>query len=104
MSVDPQLTAFLLGCVGGLAVELVVLHRGFERGKVPARYRKFWFWVVRLSLALVGGVFAWVYYNPVLHPVLYVHVGAATPALLMQFAATVPGAGGGAPGDEAEGT
>jgi hypothetical protein len=50
---------FLLGIAGSIAVEVWNLSKIYESGKrLPARYQRWGFWVVRSLLALIGGVLA----------------------------------------------
>ncbi len=86
----PEHVAFILGAVGSLALEFVMLLQAFHRGKLPSRYKSIPFWIVRVIMSGFGGIIAWAYYSPALHPILYVHIGAATPVLLMQFASSPP--------------
>jgi hypothetical protein len=92
MPIHPEAAAFLLGCAGSIALELVFVCRAFERGRLPRRYQSFGFWLIRVALSLLAGIVAWAYYNPALHQILYVHIGAATPVLLVQFANVAPDA------------
>jgi hypothetical protein len=91
LGIHPRLAAFLLGFLGGIGTEVILIVRAYERNskKLPGRYKAKGFWAVRTLLALFSGVIAWAYYNDAAPPILYVHVGAATEAILTT--ATVPG-------------
>ncbi len=86
--------AFGLGVTGSLAAEALLYVRAHERGQIPRRYLTWGFWTGRAFLSAIGGVLAWAYYayTPGLPPILYLHVGAATPAILLNFADHRPGA------------
>ena len=75
--------AFAYGFGGSLAVEIVfVLQAMGPRGALPGKYKTRLFWAVRTILALLSGGIATAYYSPQLPLFLYVHMGAATPAIL----------------------
>lgn len=77
---------FLFGMLGSVAVELVKLLSLYEAGKssLPARYRKWRFWIVRVLIAVTGGLLALA--HNVQTPILAVHIGAATPVIIESFA------------------
>ena len=85
---DWSLPAFLYGVLGGAAVELVQLSKCQTRGRVPKRYKDRSYWLVRVLLAAVGGAVAAVATDT---PLLALHVGAATPALIDRFVESPPG-------------
>lgn len=75
--------AFAYGFGGSLAVEIIlVLQTMGPRGAVPGKYKTRLFWGVRALLALLSGGIATAYFSPQLPLFLYVHLGAATPAIL----------------------
>lgn len=75
--------AFFYGLGGSLAVEIVlVLQAMGPRGAIPGKYKTKLFWTVRILLALLSGGIATAYFSPQLPLFLYVHMGAATPAIL----------------------
>lgn len=75
--------AFFYGLGGSLAVEIVLILQAMgPRGAVPGKYKTKLFWSVRGALALLSGGIATAYYSPQLPLFLYVHMGAATPAIL----------------------
>jgi hypothetical protein len=81
---------FLCGFGGSAAAEVLVLHEYYLRrnARLPERYRKAGFWVVRFLLAVVGGGLA-VFYN-LSGPIPAIHVGVATPLIIQAFARTAP--------------
>lgn len=75
--------AFIYGLGGSLAVEIVLILRVMgPRGAIPGKYRTKLFWSVRILLAILSGLVATAYYSPQLPLILYIHLGAATPAIL----------------------
>jgi hypothetical protein len=84
MPLEPAVgLAFVYGLVGSMAVEVVLALRAMgPKGGVPAKYKTCTFLVVRALLAVLSGVIATAYYSPQLPLFLYVHMGAATPAIL----------------------
>ena len=85
---DWSLPAFLYGVPGGTAVELIQVSKAQARGRIPKRYRSLVYWAVRGGLILVGGAVAAVATES---PLIALHIGAATPALIDRFAETPPG-------------
>ena len=87
---NPLILIFIYGLLGSAVVEVITLVRYYEgAGKLPSRYSKVGFWIVRVLLACCGGAIAAAY-----HPenvVLAVHIGASTPLLVATFAKALPG-------------
>jgi hypothetical protein len=78
--------AFLYGFGGSIAVEIaLVLHTMGPRGGLKGKHKTWVFWLLRVLIALFSGVFAMAYYSPQVPLFLYVHVGAATPAVLIRL-------------------
>jgi len=77
---------FLYGMGGSLAIELLTLYELYqvEPVRLPERYRRFWFYVIRLLLAMAGGALAVVY--EINKPRLAVNIGASAPLLLQALA------------------
>jgi hypothetical protein len=71
-------------------MEIVAAYRAItaNHGRLPVRYKRVPFYIVRLFLAAVAGGLAVAY--GIQNPLLAVHVGAATPLILQTFARTVP--------------
>src|SRR2546423_12641619 len=75
--------AFFFGLGGSLAVEIILILRVMgPQGAVPGKYKTKMFWFIRIFLALLSGGIATAYFSPQLPLFLYVHLGAATPAIL----------------------
>jgi hypothetical protein len=83
---------FLWGFLGSFAIEVVAAYQAINsnHGRLPIRYKRLPFFVVRFFLALVAGGLAVAY--EIQSALLAIHVGAATPLILQRFARTVPGA------------
>ncbi len=76
---------FLAGFFGSAAVELVTMDELFRRSaRLPARYRKWSFWLVRLFLAFAGGALA-VGYN-IQNLVAAAQMGASPPTMIKSLA------------------
>jgi hypothetical protein len=75
--------AFAYGLVGSSAVEIILILQAMgPRGAIPGKYKTKLFWIVRIFLAFLAGGIATAYFSPHLPLFLYVHLGAATPAIL----------------------
>jgi hypothetical protein len=82
-TLPPECFAFVYGFVGSIAVEVVLILQVMgPNGGMPGRYKTRFFWGVRIVLGLISGLIATAYYSPHLPMYLYVHLGAATPAIL----------------------
>jgi hypothetical protein len=83
------LRIFLIGIVGSIAVEVWNSFMAYESGrKLPARYKRKGFWLVRCLMALIGGFFAFAY--QIQSDLLAFHIGASAPALMGTFARRTP--------------
>lgn len=90
MLMDESLRAFLFGVVGSIAVEVLRVIRVYETGRrMPARYHRWGYWVMRSLLATTGGILAVAY--AVKSDILAFHIGASAPAILATLARTPPG-------------
>ena len=77
--------AFAYGLGGSLVVEVVLFLRAIgPRGSIPLKYKSKPFWFLRVFLALLSGGLATAYFAPQVPFYLYVHMGAATPALMLR--------------------
>jgi hypothetical protein len=73
---------FLWGFAGSLAVEVVALYRQYNLDiRIPTRYSRPFYWIIRVLLAVVGGGLA-VAYGIGGNPLLAANVGAATPLIV----------------------
>ena len=75
---------FFWGFAGSLAVEVVTLFHILQQDRevsLPRRYRRPCYWLVRLSLAAVGGGLAIAY--DIDSRILAANIGAATPAIIV---------------------
>jgi hypothetical protein len=78
---DLELRNFLLGFAGSCCVEVVILYKYFVAGRrLPKRYSRWAFWVVRAGLAGTGGLLAWAYAPS--NDILALNIGAAAPAII----------------------
>ena len=85
VSMNSPLWTFLWGFSGSFAVEIASLCRRFDsETSIPIRYKQVSFWVVRASLAIIGGglAVAWGIDNT---PLLAFYVGASTPIIIQKF-------------------
>lgn len=81
---------FLWGVGGSLAVEIVALAHHYQThpSRLPTRYSKWGFYVVRALLAAVAGGVAVAY--QIDRPLLALNIGAATPLIIQAFARMPP--------------
>jgi hypothetical protein len=79
------LRAFLWGFGGSLAVEILLAGRIYytEPIRVPARYKRFGFYVFRFLWAVIGGGLALGY--QLQNDIAAANVGAAAPAIVAAF-------------------
>lgn len=84
--VPQELTIFLWGCGGSIAVEVITLYSVYQKAKIeiPERYQRVGFYVVRACLTLLAGGLALAY--DIDKPLLALNIGAATPLLIQTFA------------------
>jgi hypothetical protein len=77
-----KIQQFLWGFLGSLAVEALDLNEAFHarQFRIPARCRSVFYWVVRISMALFGGMLA-IAYN-VQSPILAMNIGATVHLLI----------------------
>jgi hypothetical protein len=82
---DP-ITTFLCGMGGSLSIELVSLVEAYqvEPFRLPERYKKLGFYVVRILFAVVAGGLAVAY--EIDKPLLAINVGVSAPLLLQTLA------------------
>jgi hypothetical protein len=80
------LVTFAWGFAGSVAVEVVTLLRFYyaDPVRLPPRYRRWGFWVTRLTLALLGGALAVGY--EIDQAILAFNIGAATPLIITSLA------------------
>ena len=79
--------AFGYGLISSIAVEAVLVYHAIgPRGGLPPKYKKWSFLLVRMILAVCSGIVATAYFSPQAPPMLYVHIGAATPVILTRAA------------------
>jgi len=75
--------AFIFGFCGSVAVEVVLILQAMgPRGAIPGKYKTRLFWSVRIVLAVLSGGIAVADFSRQLPLFLYVHLSAATPAIL----------------------
>lgn len=86
----PPLEIFFWGFSGSAAVEIVNLYSHFNKDddKLPYRYRRIGFWIIRLLLAIIAGGLALAY--NIENPVLAINIGAATPLIVQTLAKSIP--------------
>lgn len=85
VTIDPQFLTFLCGAGGSAAVEVVTINQFYheEPFRLPERYTRFGFWIVRVLLAVIAGGLAMAY--KIDSPVLAINIGAATPLIVRAF-------------------
>lgn len=84
-----EMKLFLCGVFGSALVEILAIVRYYQGpGKLPMRYSKCGFWLVRTLLAGGGGIFA-ILYEPA-SSLLAVHIGVSTPLLVATITQALP--------------
>jgi hypothetical protein len=81
-----HLAEFLWAAGGSLALEVIALNNHFKvehPRALPAKYRSWVFWAVRVLLAVIGGGLAIA--ENASNPVLAISIGASTPAIMKAF-------------------
>ena len=97
---DPTLRTFLFGASGSAVVEVFLVVRAFEKGRIPARYFKVGYWAFRIGLVAGSGLLALAY--GVQSDILAFHIGATAPALLQSLIRSPPELGQAAPAPAAQ--
>ena len=88
MEVDGFLLVFLIGCFGGVVVEL---YKWWQlRESFPTYVASWFYWGVTVAMILVGGVVAALYGTKDVNAILAVNIGASAPAIIRTLATTVP--------------
>lgn len=83
----PWWAAYFYGFVGSIGLEIVyALSTRRPKAGLQPQYESVTFWVLRFMLACIGGVFAGAAVVPGQSDMVYLYIGAATPALLTKFA------------------
>ena len=86
------MSVFLWAAFGSLAAEAINACQAYQAksGRLPARYRKLGFWIVRVLVAGVAGGLAVAY--GVDKAILAFYVGAACPLIIQKLANSAIGA------------
>lgn len=78
--------SFLWGAAGSWAVEVLLAYNAYQKdAPTPGRYLKPGFWLVRALVATVAGGLV-VAHHIVDQPLLSIHMGVATPAIMAGIA------------------
>lgn len=77
---------FVWGVCGSVAVEVIAIYQAYHSRsmKIPARYHRKGFWVVRIFLTLLAGGLAVAY--DIDRPLLALNIGASTPLIFQALA------------------
>ncbi len=102
MTINLEAEIFVCAAAASAAVEVLRLYQYYESGRrrLPARYRKLGFWIVRLLLAIVAGGLAVAYGVGRCVPAL--HIGASAPLILQALALGAAGGDSKVLGDSAD--
>ena len=95
MILTSRLAIFIAACAGGCLGEFLTLYEE-SRNDPSARKKKgrdFFYWVMSLLMALVGGALALLYDFKEIHVLAAINVGASAPVLIKSgFASFAPSA------------
>ena len=77
---------FIWGVCGSVAVEIITLYQAYHSRsmKIPARYSRKGFWIVRIFLSLLAGGLAVAY--DIDRPLLALNIGTSTPLIFQALA------------------
>ncbi len=90
--IGPHWQIFVWGFFGSAAVEIAAIIRRLESpGRLPVRYKKRWYWLVRTLYGFVSGMLAVAY--GIDNAIVAIHIGIATPLILSQLAKRDPVSG-----------
>ena len=92
MTLNGTLDVFIIGFLGGCAGELLGWYHLRLRSpeKLP-RYLKSWFyWIVSLLMACMGGFLAVLYGTSEVNAILAFHIGISAPIVIQKFASAFP--------------
>ncbi len=80
-----NLEIFLCGFGGSLATEIITIAHFYEAStiKLPERYSHFFYYVIRLIIALIGGWLAVVY--EIDKAIVAINIGATAPLILQSI-------------------
>jgi len=74
---------FFWGFVGSIAVEIVNLTRAYNLGKIPRRYKRQPYWILRFLLAVVAGLVAIIFETE--KPIQAFTIGVAAPLIIRRL-------------------
>jgi hypothetical protein len=100
---NPTLTVFLVGTLGGALGELLKWYQLRESPNMPEYSKKLVYWFVTALMALAGGVLALLYGIDPSKLLLALNVGISAPLILKGLAAAAPNLGGAAGAKDLEG-
>ena len=77
---------FLLGCVGGMMIEILRWWKIREEPLRPAYYSSPFYWMITVLMILTGGGLATLYGVEQVHAIAVANLGASAPALMAVLA------------------
>ena len=90
---------FMLGALGGMLLEAWRWWNFREQNTLPHWWRKPHYWLITLAMVVCSGIIVAAYRIDISQPILAIHIGSATPAIIATFASPPrnisPVAGGG---------
>lgn len=95
MTLETVWAVFLVGTLGGFALELLHWYALRRRGRLPTYGKSPFYWMVTAGMMVLGGVVAVLYFGSRAEGILVFHVGASAPLLLQKLTTTLahePGA------------
>ncbi|MGY8662410.1 hypothetical protein Q3C01_08585 [Bradyrhizobium sp. UFLA05-109] len=94
MTLNSALQVFLTGFFGGILIELVHWYAIRRDGRWPDYASTAQYWITSLAMALVGGVFAVLYFGSKAEGIVALHVGLSAPLILQKLTTTIANPGG----------
>ncbi|MEG1422096.1 MAG: hypothetical protein RSA95_14420 [Citrobacter sp.] len=80
---------FLVGSVGGFALELLHWYTLRRENRLPAYATSPIYWCITLAMIVLGGVVAVLYFGARADGIVAFHVGASAPLLLQKLTSTL---------------
>lgn len=90
MVIEGGWSIFGVGCIGGIAAELLHWWNLRQRRRIPAYAKRLLYWLVTAIMVLMGGFVAWLYFGVQAEGIVAFHIGLSTPLLLQKLYTSVP--------------
>jgi hypothetical protein len=90
MVVEGGMSVFLVGCAGGAISEVLHWWNLRQKSNFPKYASSPKYWILTISMILVGGLVAWLYFGQKAEGIVAAHVGLSAPLILQKMTVSVP--------------